>query len=289
MTQPAQTSGPDERLRVTLLFSLILHAVVVLGITFEYEDPGARMPSLDVILVQSAAQNAPDKADFLANAAQVGGGEDDIAKRPRDFVTGPVPKNTDGLAPLPQIAGAPKPQKATPTSVLAGGDADFQVQKLEQAQTETPELKRVTSQELIERSMEMARLSAELDRERNLYAKRPKRKFVSANTREYAYAAYMRAWVARIERLGTVNYPEQAKRLGISGDVLLTAAVRRDGSLESIELIQSSGHDFLDLAARRVVEMGAPYPPLPKNADNIDVLHITRTWQWLPGEMLRGN
>lgn len=289
MTQPAQPSGPDERLRVTLLFSLILHAVVVLGITFEYEDPGARMPSLDVILVQSAAQDAPDKADFLANAAQVGGGEDDIAKRPRDFVTGPVPKNTDGLAPLPQIAGAPKPQKATPISVLGGGDADFQVQKLEQAQTETPELKRVTSQELIERSMEMARLSAELDRERNLYAKRPKRKFVSANTREYAYAAYMRAWVARIERLGTVNYPEQAKRLGISGDVLLTAAVRRDGSLESIELIQSSGHDFLDMAARRVVEMGAPYPPLPKNADNIDVLHITRTWQWLPGEVLRGN
>ena len=163
------------------------------------------------------------------------------------------------------------------------------MQKLDQARPETPELKRVTSRELIERSMEMARLSAEVDRERNRYAKRPKRKFVSANTREYAYAAYMRGWVAKIERLGTVNYPEEAKRLGISGDVLLTAAVRRDGSLESIEMIQSSGHDFLDLAARRVVEMGAPYPPLPKTDDNIDVLHITRTWQWLPGDVLRGN
>lgn len=288
MSQTPRT-GPDERLRVTLLFSLIVHAVAVLGITFEYEDPAASMPSLDVILVQAAAQDAPKKADFLANAAQRGGGEDEVAKRPRDYVSGPIPKNTEGLAPLPQHAGAPRPQPATAASVLSGGDADFTVQRLDRARPETPELKRLTSEELIERSMEMARLSAEVDRERSLYAKRPKRKFVSANTREYAYAAYMRAWVAKIERLGTVNYPEQAKRLGVSGNVLLTAAVRRDGTLESIEMIQGSGHDFLDLAARRVVEMGAPYPPLPKNDDNIDVLHITRTWQWLPGEVLRGN
>ncbi len=282
-------TGPDERLRVTLLLSLILHAVAVLGITFEYEDPAASMPSIDVILVQAASQDTPKDADFLANASQRGGGEDEVAKRPRDYVSGPVPKATDGLAPLPQVAGAPRPRPATPQSVLSGGESDFQVQKLEQARPETPDLQRLTSQELIERSMEMARLSAEVDRERSQYAKRPRRKFVSANTREYAYAAYMRAWVAKVERLGTVNYPEEAKRRGISGDVLLTAAVRRDGTLESIELIQSSGHDFLDLAARRVVEMGAPYPPLPKTRDNIDVLHITRTWQWLPGEVLRGN
>ena len=282
-------TGPDERLRVTLLFSLILHAVAVLGITFEYEDPAASMPSIDVILVQSSAQDAPKDADFLANASQQGGGEDEVAKRPRDFVSGPVPKSTDGLAPLPQIAGAPRPREATPEAVLSGGDAQFQVQRLDRTQQATPELKRLTSEELIERSMEMARLSAEVDRERNQYAKRPRRKFVSANTREYTYAAYMRAWVAKVERLGTVNYPEEAKRRGISGDVLLTAAIRRDGTLESIEMIQSSGHEFLDLAARRVVEMGAPYPPLPKTKDNIDVLHITRTWQWLPGEVLRGN
>jgi periplasmic protein TonB len=282
-------TGPDERLRVTLLFSLILHAVAVLGITFEYEDPAASMPSIDVILVQTASQDPAKDADFLANASQRGGGEDEVAKRPRDYVSGPVPKATDGLAPLPQIAGAPRPQPATPQNVLSGDNADFRVQKLEQARPETPELQRLTSRELIERSMEMARLSAEVDRERSQYAKRPRRKFVSANTREYAYAAYMRAWVAKVERLGTVNYPEEAKRRGISGEVLLTAAVRRDGTLESIEMIQGSGHDFLDLAARRVVEMGAPYPPLPKTRDNIDVLHITRTWQWLPGEVLRGN
>ncbi len=281
-------TGPDERLRVTLLFSLIVHAVVVLGITFEYEDPAGSMPSIDVILVQSAAQDAPKDADFLANASQRGGGEDELSKRPRDYVSGPIPKNTDGLAPLPQHAGAPRPRPPTPQNVLSGGDADFSVQRLDHASPETPELKRLTSQELIERSMEMARLAAEVDRERNQYAKRPRRKFVSASTREYAYAAYMRAWVAKIERLGTVNYPEEAKRRNISGEVLLTAAVRRDGTLESIEVIQSSGHDFLDLAARRVVEMGAPYPRLPNNKDNIDVLHITRTWQWLPGEVLRG-
>jgi hypothetical protein len=84
--------GPEERLRVTLLFSAILHAIVILGVTFDYEDPAAYLPSLDVILVQSAAATKPDKADFLANASQQGGGESEESKRPRQPVTSPIPK-----------------------------------------------------------------------------------------------------------------------------------------------------------------------------------------------------
>ncbi|PIV32845.1 MAG: energy transducer TonB [Lysobacterales bacterium CG02_land_8_20_14_3_00_62_12] len=280
--------GPAERLQVTLLFSLILHAVVVLGITFQYEDPAAQLPSLDVILVQSASTKAPDKADFLANAAQQGGGESKRSKRPRDLVSGPIPKATDGLAPQTERAGSPRPTEATPRSVLSGADTTVSVQKIEDSHPEIPELTRLTAQELIERDMEMARLTAEVDRQREQYAKRPRRKFVSASTREYAFAAYMRAWVAKVERIGNVNYPEEARRRELYGQLVITVAVRRDGSLESIETIQGSGQDFLDLAARRIVELSAPFPPLPKTAENIDVLHITRTWQFLPGDVLRG-
>lgn len=280
--------GPDERLRVTLLFSLIMHAVVVLGITFEYEDPAASLPSLDVILVQSASSENPQKADFLANATQQGGGESEQTKRPRDLVSGPVPKNTDGLAPLPMRAGAPHPQPATPQSVLTTDRADFHVQAIPETREKIPQLQKLTAKELIEHDMEMARLSAEIDRQREQYAKRPKRKFVSASTREYAYAGYMRAWVARIERLGNLNYPDEARRQGINGQLVLTVAVRQDGTLESIDIIQGSGYDFLDLAAKRIVELGAPFSPLPKTQEEIDVLHITRTWQFLPNNVVRG-
>ncbi len=277
--------GPEERLRVTLLFSAILHAIVILGVTFDYEDPAAYLPSLDVILVQSAAATKPDKADFLANASQQGGGESEESKRPRQPVTSPIPKATDGLAPAPQRAGAPKPQKATPQPVLRGSAKDFQVQRVDDAQPETPDVPQVSARELIEHSLEMAKLAAELERQTEAYAKRPKRKFISASTREYAYAAYMRAWVAKIERIGNLNYPDEARRRQVHNSLVLTVAVKRDGSVERIDLIQSSGSEILDQAAIRIVELGAPFSPLPASDEGIDVLHITRTWQFLDGSV----
>jgi protein TonB len=280
-----QRIGPEERLRVTLLFSAILHAIVILGVTFDYEDPAAYLPSLDVILVQSAAATKPDKADFLANASQQGGGESEESKRPRQPVTSPIPKASDGLAPTPQRAGAPRPQKATPQPVLRGTASDYQVQRVDESRRETPPVAQVSARELIEHSLEMARLAAELERQTEAYAKRPKRKFISASTREYAYAAYMRSWVAKIERIGNLNYPDEARRRGMHGALVLTVAVRRDGTVERIDLIQSSGSDVLDQAAVRIVELGAPFSPLPQSDEFIDVLHITRTWQFLDGSV----
>lgn len=277
--------APEERLRVTLLFSLILHAIVILGVTFDYEDPAAYLPSLDVILVQSAAATQPDKADFLANASQQGGGESEESKRPRQPVTSPIPKATDGLAPMPQRASTPKPQKASPQPVLHGAANQYQVQRIDEARPETPDTPQVSGRELMEHSLEMAKLAAEVERQTEAYAKRPKRKFISASTKEYAYAAYMRAWVAKIERIGNLNYPDEARRRQTHGSLVLTVAVRRDGTVERIDMIQSSGSDILDQAAIRIVELGAPFSPLPPGGDGIDVLHITRTWQFLDGNV----
>ena len=131
-------------------------------------------------------------------------------------------------------------------------------------------------------------MEAEIDRELQAYAKRPRRKFVSANTREYLYASYMANWVAKVERIGNLNYPSQARRSNIHGQLVLTVAIKRDGSLDRIEIVEPSGHKILDEAARRVVELGAPYAALPENPDErVDILHITRTWQFLPGNVLR--
>jgi periplasmic protein TonB len=144
-----------------------------------------------------------------------------------------------------------------------------------------------SSRELIEQSLEVARLAAEIERQSEAYAKRPRRKFVSANTREYEFAAYMRAWVARVERIGNLNYPEEARRSNLSGQLVLTVAVRRDGSVERIDVVQPSGHPLLDEAAIRTVNLATPFGPLPETRERVDVLHITRTWNFLPGGTLR--
>lgn len=283
----APNVGSGDRLSLTLLFATVLHAVVIFGVGFTDEyGPGSALPALDVILVQAATSEVPEKADFLANATQVGGGTSDEAKRPTQVFSSPIPKPDEGIAPMPVRASAPDPSpaEAAPTPVLTQDQSTLQVSPV--TPRDEMQARALPRDDVLqERSMQMARLAAELDRQAQAYAKRPKRKFISANTREYAYANYMAAWVARVERVGNLNYPDEARRKNLNGNLVLTVAIRKDGTLERIDIIRSSGHQVLDDAAQRIVELSAPFTPIPPSNEEVDVLHITRTWQFVAGDI----
>lgn len=282
----ARRIGPGDRLGATLAFSLIAHGVVALGVGFTIEDPAPVVPTLDIILTRTRSSEAPKQADFLAQSSQQGGGESETAERPREPQPSPVPKPDEGLAPAPIEAAAPRPQTETRQPVLATTrPAERRADSRDL--TPSPPKSLPSSRELIERSLEMARLAAELERQTAAYAKRPKRKFVSASTQEYEFASYMRAWVARVERIGNLNYPDDARRRNLQGQLVLTVAIRRDGTVESIDVVQPSGYPVLDEAATRTVRLAEPFAPLPETKEKIDVLHITRTWQFLPGNVMR--
>ena len=127
----------------------------------------------------------------------------------------------------------------------------------------------------------MAKLQPGIQRDRESQSKLPRRKWISANTREYEFAAYMQAWVAKVERVGNLNYPEEVRRLKLVGDLIMTVGIRQDGGVESVDIQRSSGLPQLDQAATRIVRLAAPYSPLPEHIrKSVDVLHITRTWQF---------
>jgi protein TonB len=281
--------GAGERLSVTMLFSIIAHAVIVLGLTFEYVKPAPRLPTLDVILVQSASGKKPEKADFLANANNEGGGTSDKAVRPTDLVSAPVPKAQPGIAPIPLETGTRAPQTPSEREVLTQRKSDFAVRTETQA-IEQPETPQSNPQAQTDRKLEMARLANELHNENQVYAKRPKKKYISANTKEAVDAAYQAGWVARIERIGNLNYPDEARRQQLQNDktlsLMLTAGIKRDGSLDSVDIVQSSGFKLIDEAAIRIVRLAAPFPRLPANMD-YDELYITRTWEFQPGQVLK--
>ncbi|MGB0134591.1 energy transducer TonB [Dokdonella sp.] len=283
---PNPDNRPADRLGVTFLFSLIAHAVLILGITFSIAESAPSLPSLDVILVQSASGEAPEKADFLAQASNSGGGDSDKAKRPTDPLSSPIPKPIAGITPRPTETGAPRPTDPTQAEMLTTRSADRSVETSSET-PDRPDLKAPSEREIIERKLEMARLAQEIQRETEQYAKRPKRKYISANTKEYEYASYMAAWVARIERIGNLNYPDEARRQDLHGQLVLTVGLNRDGSVKSIDIIQPSGHKVLDDAAIRIVNLATPFNPLPKKGDVVDELYITRTWQFLEGNILR--
>jgi protein TonB len=118
-------------------------------------------------------------------------------------------------------------------------------------------------------------------------AGKKRRKTINASTQEYVYANYLESWRRKVERIGNLNYPEEAKEKRLFGSLLLHAAVRADGSLESVRVLRSSGHAVLDQAAVRIVELSAPFAPFPENIRaNHDVLDIVRTWQFLREQKL---
>lgn len=277
--------GPNERLSATLALAAILHGVVILGVGFSLEDAAPVMPTLDVILTETQTTEAPKDADFIAQANNKGGGDKDEARRPRDTQLASVPKPEPGVAPILMTKQAPVLEPDPKERVLSTTAASvIKAVKPEEHPVTTPQ-KLPTGRELMQQSLEMARLAAEIERKQELYAKRPKRKFISASTQAYEYASYMRDWVQKVERVGNANYPEQARIKNLSGKLTMTVAIRKDGSVEDIVLNKPSGVVIIDQAAMKIVRLTEPFAPLPKTADNIDVLHITRTWDFGGGDL----
>ena len=274
--------GESSRLGATLVLSALVHAMLVLGIGFAAEDAAPMVPTLDVILSQTRTELTPAQADFLAQANNQGGGEHDRSTRPTAPQAGPLPQPEDGLAPRPLRAQTPAPSPPPDARVISSIRAEETVATAQHTPDVAP-APLPPGQEKIARDIEMARLAAEIQLRSQQYAKRPKRKFVSASTKEYAWAQYLRGWVDRVERVGNLNYPDEARRRRIGGLVVISVGVRRDGSVESTRIIQSSNIPMLDNAAIRIVQLSAPYEPLPKTREDPDVLHVTRTWQFLPG------
>ena len=147
-------------------------------------------------------------------------------------------------------------------------------------QTETPPMPSATT--LLTNSFKIASLSAEIRRKLEAKANRPRRKFISASTKEFKYAAYMEAWRAKVERVGNLNYPDDARKNNLTGSLILDVALNADGSVNQITIRRSSGSKILDDAAIRIVELSSPFAPFPDHIkEETDILHITRTWQFL--------
>ena len=272
-----QTS--NDRFAVSVVVALGLHAAFLLGVGFALDFKPLTNPldTLDVVLVNWQSETEPEQADFLAQASQQGGGDSDDAVEPTRDHAGTLPGQSEGMDPVDQVEQLSSVADAAREQLLIEEDSsEFsqQITRIEQVDAPLP-----STALLMQDAMEMARLQPGTERERESKSKLPRRKWISANTREYEYAAYMQAWVAKVERVGNLNYPEEIRRQKLVGELIMTVAIKQDGSVESIEIHKSSGKTQLDQAAVRIVSLAAPYSPLPQNISaNIDVLHITRTW-----------
>ena len=300
--EPFGTASELDRLGPALLAAAIAHLILIFGVSFTpppRPEPGRS--TLDIVLVATKNEKPPEKADFLAQANQDGGGDTDSRERPSAPLVAPftvpeatIPASVPPTPPPEPAAQLPEPERPVLTQEQADRQVSPEVAERrspqptparppERPREATPPAPRnVSADVLVARSLEMASLNAEIDRKLKAYAERPVRKFINARTREYKYAAYMEAWRAKVERVGNLNYPDEARRQKLAGHLLLDVAINPDGTVSDIQLRRSSGHKVLDDAAIRIVRTAAPFPPFPKDIEQeVDILHIERTWQFI--------
>ena len=265
---------------VSLVLAIGVHAAVFFGITFGISlKPLPRLAdTLDVVLVQWRSESEPEQADYLAQVSQQGGGETTEKSRPSEPVSGQLPTAQDGPDPTQSIQQ--DPAAALDVREIVAVKTESEV-ALEPTSVEQPQVKQPDAAQLMRQSMNMASLKPETSREREWQSKLPRRQFISANTREYEFASYMSAWVSKVERVGNLNYPSELRRKKLHGDLVLTVGILSNGTVESIQVMRSSGVAEIDRAAIDIVQLAAPYSPLPDNiTDRVDILHITRTWRF---------
>lgn len=275
-----------QPLAIPVAFSLGLHAFVLFGIGFAMPDLGKNqniLQPLEVVLVNSKSRSRPLKADSLAQHNLDGGGNTADDKR----ASSPLPAISDDLQFTPEQSKQHLQKLEQQVQKLITQAKSMHVVTQEQTEKQRQDGSNMNGHDLVQRALEIARLEAQINRDFSAYQKMPKRKFIGARTQEYRYAQYIEDWRTKVERIGNLNYPSQARQQKIFGQLRLTVSIKADGSVESVEVTKSSGQRILDAAAVRIVKLAAPYAPFPEDIrKDTDILSIVRTWSFTANDRM---
>jgi len=269
--------------------SIVLHAIVLFGITFRPPDLSKHdsvAPTLEVVLVNSRSTTRPVQADAVAQHNLDGGGNTDLDRRASSPL--PVTRNDKQTTELTMESRRVQQLEVEAKKLLTQIQSQAKVESAvtqPEAQAETKLAPNAA--DIMSKSLEIARLEAQISKDWDAYQKRPRRRFLGARTQEFRFARYIEDWRQKIERVGTLNYPEAAKNQKIYGTLQLTVSIKPDGTVENIEINRSSGQKILDEAARRIVQLAAPYAAFSADiAKDTDILSITRTWTFTRADQL---
>ncbi|MBD9396824.1 energy transducer TonB [Pseudomonas sp. PDM11] len=282
---------PADRLGFTLFLAAVLHAALILGVGFTFAEPGQISKTLEITLSTFKSDEKPKEADFLAQDNQQGSGT--LEKKAAPTTTEQAPfQDTEVRKVTP--AAAPPPPAVKPEAPKAAVTTRAPQQQKAPAKREetkpTPPNQEAPSFDSAQLSAEIASLEAELSDQVQQYAKRPKiHRLNAASTMRDKGAWYKDEWRKKVERIGNLNYPDDARRRQIHGSLRLLVSVNRDGSLYEVMVLESSGEQVLDQAAMRIVRLAAPYAPFTGDLADIDRLEIIRTWRFERGDRLSSN
>lgn len=265
-------------LSVSFLISLALHGLLLLvGFAMpERTPPRERDRGLEVVLVNARHARAPEKAEVLAQSNVDAGGNVDREVRAKTPLP-PQQARQEGNA-LTDARKRTAARESPRAEVLTAPKSPARTQAALEHPDPAAAEPLPSGIDLLNSVAAVARLEAEIDRQLEEYAKRPRKKFIGARAKEYGFAQYLEDWREKVQRVGNLNYPEAA-RGKIYGSLLLFVAIKSDGTLVKAEVQRSSGQKVLDEAALRIVTLAAPYAEFPDDLkQKVDIIEFARTW-----------
>lgn len=285
MSTPTASANvtPNDRLGFTMFLAVSLHAALILGIGFSWAISQSSSPTIEVVLSQHSDENAPEDADFISSTNQIGSGEAEEALIQTTEADAKFFANVEqDVIEDPQIKALEKQIEEKQAQLTTISDSEWAVNNQQADPTEDTEGFSDLDRTIEELAREIASLEAQLALEAQRLTKGPRvRRIDSASTRRTADAYYLQSWRQKVESIGNLNYPEEARRRQLFGDLTLLVTIRPDGSLKDVKVLQSSGHQVLDDAALRIVRLAAPYPPFPDDMrQSTDLLEIVRSWRF---------
>lgn len=277
LRHPIPTPGAERTLWLAVGASLLLHALVLsLHFSFPNASRAFQDKALDIILVNSRSAHRPSDAQALAQANLDGGGNTDDKRRAKTPLP-PSARQQNG-AELEQAQRRVQDLEAQQQRLLTQAKSKTKAAPSAERQAQPEPTPGISGRDLAQSALAMARLEGEIAKNVDEYNQRPRKRNIGTRADEYRFAQYVEDWRLKVERIGTLNYPEAAKGK-LYGTLMLTVTIRSDGAVDKVEINRSSGHKILDDAARRIVQMAGPYAPFPPDIRrDTDILEITRSW-----------
>jgi len=278
----------SDLLSVMAFFSALLHAAVILGISFKLPEIGASPSTdntLDVVLLNSSNNQSADEAELVSSSDNAGGGTDEKeAQTPLPWKA----VNPSDIQSVEKNAEQQPRNTVTPDQFITATEGKLKVQRLAPEKTRLESPQEITGKDLFNtnaRQLERERLLAKISREQQEYSKRPRKEFLSPTTKAHGAAKYLDGWRKRVTEVGNANYPVQIKSKGLHGSLIVTVQINRDGTIAAMDITTPSKHKILNETAKRILRDASPFQAFPDEEffENTDILVITRTIHFLPG------
>jgi protein TonB len=283
-TQQPTNVDSGDRLSFTVFIAIAIHALLILGVSFSSELNQSSSPTLEITLASHKSASAPKEADYLAQHNQEASGTLDEAKQ----ITTDTPSQFNDpsireLSPQPMVKASTQQPQAIDQPITTTSHSDFRIANKKTSELqEAKQEQQGSDKEDSSLSAEIASLRAKLDKQRQSYAKRPRlRRLTSVATKASVDAEYMNKWINKVVFVGNRNFPKAALQNKIFGSLRLATTLKQNGTIKSVEILQSSGFSILDNAALQIVHMASPFPAFPPEIrKDTDQLEIIRTWNF---------